>query len=237
MLELNALNGLNVLVVDDDNDFRAILCRCLKSFLKDVSLTELTGIGELRKRLIDHEGKVADLIVLDQNLADGQGISFLKEGLHKDSTILLVSSDIEPSIPGDAIQAGAAYFLYKRYVTQPLFEPLVKGILERGILQRELVAAKLSLGKMDAVKTLIATLRHEINNPLGAVLGAAYLLSSDKSASPEQQQAAALVEKSGQRIKHVLEELCKAVELEAVRKSNHLVFHVPGDESWDGKKD
>jgi nitrogen-specific signal transduction histidine kinase len=88
---------------------------------------------------------------------------------------------------------------------------------------------------MEVVRKLVATLRHEINNPLGAVLGAAFLLKSDASASAEQKEAAALVEASGARIKHVLNEMASATDLEEVQKGPESVFHVPGDPAWGAK--
>ena len=89
---------------------------------------------------------------------------------------------------------------------------------------------------LDTVKTLVGTLRHEINNPLGAVLGAAYLLRHSENATQDQKEAADLVESSGKRIKYVLDQLCKAIAVDAVNKANHKVFHIPGDEPWEQKK-
>jgi len=147
--------------------------------------------------------------------------------------VLCVSSDTSPEIPGATLKAGATYFLNKVQISEPLFEPLVRGILDRNQLQRELSQAKIDAAVIDTVRTLVSTLRHEINNPLGAVLGAAYLLRKDGEAAPEQARAAELVEVSGRRISHVLEQLCKAVSVEKVSKAQQEVFQIPGDEEWE----
>jgi len=68
--------------------------------------------------------------------------------------------------------------------------------------------------------------------PLGAVMGAAYVLSRSETASPEQKEAAGLVDTSSKRIKHVLDQICEAVEMKPVMKARHKVFHIPGDKPW-----
>lgn len=109
--------------------------------------------------------------------------------------------------------------------------------MERNRLMKELLSSRVNNAVIDSIKTHVGTLRHEVNNPLGAVLGAAYLLRMSEQATPEQKEAAELVERSGKRIKHVLDEICKAIELEtplqAVNKANQRVFHIPGDKPWE----
>lgn len=223
---------LEILIIDDDASFRRLLELRLKSFLKDMQATILPSLGEARTYLKSDKRPQLDLVILDEHLPDGRGVELLQEGWFQNLTVLTVSSDDAPEIPGATVQAGAAYFLNKRHVSEPLFQPLILGIMERNRLSRELEEARLQNALIDTVKTLVGTLRHEINNPLGAVLGAAYLLRENESATPELKEAAKLVESSGQRIKYVLDELCQAVELEPVTKANQKVFHIPGDEPW-----
>ena len=121
----------------------------------------------------------------------------------------------------------------KTQIGEPLFQPLVRGIIDQNRLRRKLTETKLKSVASETVRRLVATLRHEINNPLGAVLGAAYLLRTSSTASPEQVQAASLVEESGQRIKLVLDKLCEEIELEPVEKAHQQVFQIPGDKPWE----
>lgn len=223
-----------ILIIDDDASFRKIVQMRLKSFIPDLNLEQVDSLAKAREAL--KEKQKYDLVVLDEHLSDGRGLDLLKEGWFEDLAVLSVSSDDHPSIPGASLGAGATFFLNKMRVSEPLFQPLVQGIIDRNRLQRELGQARLQQEKVKTVKTLVATLRHEINNPLGAVLGAAYLLSNRPGATPEQRETAELVEKSGKRIKYVLDELCKAMEIEAVTKADHAVFHIPGDKPWDDKK-
>jgi response regulator of citrate/malate metabolism len=225
-----------ILIIDDDLSFKKIVEMRLKAIMPDASVTHFASLTEVRANLRTPESQDFDLIVIDQHLPDGRGSELLAEGWFRDKAILSVSSDNAPEIPGATVQAGATFFLSKRSVSEPLFKPLILGIIDRNRLSKELEQAKLNQAVIDTVKTLVGTLRHEINNPLGAVLGAAYLLSTAQGSTPEQKEAAELVESSGKRIKHVLEQLCKAVELDSVNKANQKVFHIPGDKAWETKK-
>ena len=223
----------NVLIIDDDKSFKRLLELRLKSFFPDVMITQFDSLSPAREFLKVSGAQQFDLIILDQNLPDGLGVSFLQEGWFQGLAVLTISSDTAPEIPGASVQAGSSYFLSKVQVSEPLFKPLIAGVIDRNRLQHKLNQHLIDSAVIDTVKTLVSTLRHEINNPLGAVLGAAYLLKTNPEAGSEQQEVATLVESSGKRIKHVLDELCKAIALEPVHKAKQKVFHIPGDKPWD----
>lgn len=223
-----------VLIIDDDKAFRKLLEISLRDVLPEISVVTADHLEPARK-IMSETKEEFDLVVLDQHLPDGRGVDLLEEGWFKELAVLMVSSDDAPDIPGASLKAGATYFLSKTRIREPLFKPLVQGIIDRNKIQHQLRQSLLDSAVLETVKTLVGTLKHEINNPLGAVLGAAYLLKTSPLGTDEQREAAALVESSGRRIKHVLEELCKAVALEPVTKANQKVFHIPGDKPWEGR--
>ncbi len=229
--------SLNVLIIDDDESFRKIVSMKLRSLFDELKITEYQDLATVRTAFTEQIGLSYDLVILDQHLPDGKGTDLLQEEWFEDIAVLSVSSDEAPEIPGESLKAGATYFLSKKNVTDPLFDPLVHGIIDRNRLQKKLKAAHVNRKVIEMVRSHIGTLRHEINNPLGAVLGAAFLIRSNEQSSSEQIQAAELVEKSGKRIKHVLDKICEAMELgtelEAVDKADQRVFHIPGDEPWE----
>ena len=230
-------SNYRILIVDDDVAFKKLLQIRLKSFIPGMAVESFGCLADARAYLKLHGAAEFDLIILDEHLPDGRGVAFMNEGWFEGLAVLSVSSDTAPEIPGATLQAGAAYFLSKVSVSEPLFKPLVQGIIDRNKLRRELENARINSAVIENIKTLVSTLRHEINNPLGAVLGAAYLLQNQQSATPEQKQAAELVESSGKRIKHVLDQICQqTVALEPVKKANQKVFHIPGDKPWVEKK-
>lgn len=222
-----------ILIVDDDESYKKIVEMRLKSFLSPLVLTWYNCLSDARAFLKDNKEADFDLVILDEHLPDGRGQEFLKEGWFDGIAVLSMSSDSAPEIPGAIMQAGADFFLSKSHLSQPLFQPLVHGLIQRNRLHKELQKARLNQAVIDTVKTLVLTLKHEINNPLGAVLGAAYILRNNPNANEDQKQAAELVESSGQRIKHVMEQLSKTIEVEAVEKANQKVFHIPGDKPWE----
>lgn len=226
----------SILIIDDDASFRKLLQLRLKSFIPDLDLTQKESLAQARLYLTEQreQGKFNDLVILDEHLTDGRGVELLNEGWFQDLAVLSVSSDDSPQIPGASLKAGASYFLSKVRVSEPLFQPLVVGIIDRNRLQRELNQTRLNNAITDTVRTLVSTLRHEINNPLGAVLGAAYLIRNADSSNLSKTEVAELVEASGKRIKHVLDQLCEAVEVRPVNKADHKVFHIPGDKPWSG---
>lgn len=225
-----------ILIIDDDAQFRRILQRRLLGFFQEASFQMFDNLTDARAFLQSEKDKRFDLVILDQHLPDGQGIDFLQEGWFANMVVVSMSSDNAPEIPGAAVRAGANYFLSKTVVSEPLFRPLLEGIIDRNRLHKELEEARIQLAQIQTVKTLVATLKHEINNPLGAVLGAAYLLQSAPLDPSESKRIAELVEASGSRIKHVLDQLCDAIALEPVTKGNQKVFHIPGDKPWEGNK-
>ena len=223
-----------VLVIDDDKSFGRLLELRLRSFIPDLNVTTIDTLEGARQILCSSSSSDLDLVFLDQNLPDGQGVQLLKEGLLEKCTVICVSSDETPEIPGETIRSGASFFLKKTSVAEPLFKPLVLGILERAKLEKQLNKAEVDAAILETVRTLVATLRHEINNPLGAVLGVAYLLeTSSQELSEDQKKAVKLLESSGNRIKHVLDQLCKAISVEPVQKAKQTLFHIPGDKPWE----
>lgn len=223
-----------ILIIDDDRQFKRLLELRINSFMKDARITSFGDLNSARSFLKEQKVLDFDLVVLDEHLPDGRGVELLREGWFEKLAVLTISSDTAPEIPGASLEAGSMFFLNKIQIKEPLFEPLLRGIIERNRIQRELDQTQMNAVVNETVRTLVATLRHEINNPLGAVFGAAYILKTSPSASPDQLEAIELVESSSKRIKHVLDELCKVIDVEPVTKANQKVFHIPGDERWKG---
>lgn len=221
-----------ILIVEDDVAFQKILKLRLLSWQEDCSITVASRISQARS-VLDEETAGFDLVILDQHLPDGLGNELFSHPALQASTVLAVSADDTPNLPGKAVIAGAQHFLGKRQVSAPLFIPLIEALIERKSLEKELRDKELNENRLETIKLLLRTLRHEINNPLGAVLGATFLVRSSGGLDEEQTKALRLIEQSGNRIKHVLQQLCQTAELERVTKGREEVFQVPGDPSWE----
>ena len=227
------MSKIDVLIIDDDANFRMLVSLKLSSWKKDLKITEAEDLATA-KEILDKMHPT--LIVLDQHLPDGLGPTILTHKNTEQAAILATSSDSSPELMGNAVKAGAGHFLNKTQIKEALFIPLVEALIESKKLEVELLNIKLKESKLDTIKTLISTLRHEINNPLGGIMGASYLLNIDTSAfSDDQIKALRLVEQSTKRIKNVIEQLYKTAEVEEVEKGSEKLFQVPGDKNWEDK--
>jgi len=220
-----------IFILEDDPSFQKVLEIRLKAWKKEVKFHSAPSITAAKELLSAPPCKF-ELAILDQQLPDGMGWELFNHPTLSSTVILAVSADTSPELPGQTIKAGAQHFLAKRQVTEPLFTPLLDALLERRKLQEQLLEMQLKEKQIGTIKKLLATLRHEINNPLGAVLGGAYILKMKGTLDAEQTRALELIEESGTRIKHVLQQLCHTADLETVKKADEDLFHVPGDPEW-----
>jgi len=221
--------SLRILIIDDDKDFRRLIEIRLRAWKKEA---EIAVAGDLATATAILDKRAFHLVIKDQHLPDGLGSDFKHPNL-ENATILAVSSDEAPELPGDALRGGAEHFLGKRQVSEGLFIPLIEALLDRTAYKRRLMEHTVRVSRMESINRLVTTLKHEINNPLGAVLGGAYLVKTAGNLDEEQRKALELIEESGKRIKHVLSELGEAIELEEAKKASEDVFIIPGDKPWE----
>lgn len=222
--------SLRIFILEDDSAFFKIVQIRLKSWRDDLTITRAENIAAGRRTLDEQEP--FDLAIFDQHLPDGRSSELLAHPKLEFTATLAVSSDTSPDMPASTVIAGAQHFLGKRQVTEALFLPLVAALVQRAQLERELAEAKLKQLQLSTVKTLVATLQHEINNPLGAMFGGAYLIKNMGDLSDDQRDALRVIESSSERIRQVIKRLCETVELEQVKKGADDVFHIPGDAPW-----
>ena len=223
---------MNVLIVEDDMNFAKVVEIRLRGWRKDLRLQHARSIADARV-LLDNPKEKFDLAILDQHLPDGIGADLIEHPKLQESAVLAVSADEAPELPARALVAGAQHFLSKRQVTEPLFIPLLEALVSRKELESKIAESRDRESRMKTIRLLLATLRHEINNPLGAVLGGAYLLKTGGGLAAEQKEALRLIEASGHRIKHVIQQLCDTADLEEVVKGQEALFQIPGDPKWE----
>ena len=225
----------NILLIDDDRDFIEILKLRLSSILPDAGYTVFHTLASAENYLKEEE-PVIDLVVIDEHLPDGRGSEFIKRGYFLDTAVLSMSSDPNPEVAASSVGSGATFFLNKTHAQAELFKHLVLGLLQRNILSKSLQKAAHKLTTLDTVKKMISTLKHEINNPLAAIIGGLYLLNNSENLSTDERQALKLIETSSTRIKEVIDKLQFADELTKSKKANQEVFNIPGDAPWGKKK-
>lgn len=222
---------IKTLILDDDQSFARIVELRLKTWNADLDVTFAESITEA-KEILESAEEEFELAILDQHLPDGLGFELIEHPGLQNTAVLSVSSDDNPDLPVQNVKAGAGYFLKKTEVATSIFTSLVDAVIQRKALQLQAHELDLERTKVDTIKKLLSTLKHEINNPLGAVFGATYLLKSINEIDPKHEETIELLERSSQRINHVLTQLADTAELEEVTKGDEELYHVPGDEPW-----
>ncbi|HEY4064987.1 MAG TPA: response regulator [Puia sp.] len=103
-----------ILIVDDDHDLCTILSRKLRN------IAQLHSEGTLAGCLNYLKDVKPSLMLLDNSLPDGFGVSFLKKFSHlfKDIKIIVITSDTDKNLENDSLSAGAVYFLPKPFSIQ-----------------------------------------------------------------------------------------------------------------------
>jgi CheY-like chemotaxis protein len=186
--------------------------------------------------------EAVDLVLLDRMLPDGDGVT-LCQALKDDPVtqgipvILLTSrGSVEDRV--DGLQRGADDYIAKPFHAGE-FLARVRGCLRTLWLQRELVqkAEELALKNLEleqtqqrlvhserlaAIGEVGLAIRHDVNNPLGTVLGYTdLLLSQPETLSPEAMKKLEAIRRAALRIRDVVR------RLEGIRH-DRTVEYIPG---------
>lgn len=217
------------LIIDDEKNFRQILRMRINALSYQFNIVEKVNLESAREFLSNN---IPLLVFLDQHLPDGLGHSLLEEAHLSSSIVIALSSDESPELPVANLKKGARLFFQKSETSRSFFFPMIDALIARVELENKKKLEHETNAKISTVQKLIKTLQHEINNPLGAVLGSLFLLKSEKSSEEDKKEAIKLLEDSSSRIKNVLDKLASALTLEEVEKGPDLLFHIPGDKEW-----
>jgi two-component system, chemotaxis family, chemotaxis protein CheY len=116
---------MNALIIDDSRAMRSILSRILRKAGFEVREAEhgLAGLEQLR------EGTKTDLVLVDWNMPEMDGLSFLKAARRnrdfRDIRMMVVTTETEMGRMSEALAAGA-----NEYVMKPFTEDVILQKLE-----------------------------------------------------------------------------------------------------------
>lgn len=241
-----------ILVVEDSPVQAALVCDLLDQ--QGYRASWMTTIAEARARA---RTAPPDLFVLDRGLPDGDGSVLCKELKADPSTreipvILLTAQDrVEERVEG--LLSGADDYIAKPYHREELLAR-VHGCLRTRALQqalrqkaeeleqknRDLLATQARLvqaERLAAIGEIGLAIRHEVNNPLGTVLGnAELLLHQRESLPPDVQKKLEVIHRSCIRIRDVVRRL---EELNEDRTVEYLpgmqMTDLRGEETGEGR--
>lgn len=133
---------LRVLVVDDDAVDRMAVRRQLARTGLEVQADEVQGVLEAIERLTQAR---FDCVLLDFNLPDGDGLTFLR-GLRTAGIsvpVVMLTGQSDPEVVADLVMAGAADYLPKSLLTpERLLQSLGRCCSAHEAVRRVLEAAE-----------------------------------------------------------------------------------------------
>ncbi len=105
-----------ILIIDDEVDIRFLLKRALKSYNYNVVEAE-----SLKQGLEVLNETHPDIVILDVNLPDGNGIYYARKFKNSKNIVIFISADNDKLLEGYR-EVGANGFLKKPFVIEQLLE-------------------------------------------------------------------------------------------------------------------
>jgi signal transduction histidine kinase len=207
---LSYLEGARVLLVDDDPQDRQLAARELRQMAPGIDIQDVRTEGELTAAL---DGNAFDIAVTDYQLQWSTGLEVLKriKEVHPGRPVVMFTASGSEEIAVAAMKAGLDDYLTKSLKHFSRLPYLVGVALERAAIRDELERARRS--HRDALETeiqrkndFLATLAHELRNPLAPIRYAARLIREGAKPS-ELAQARAMIERQSAQMARLLDDL------------------------------
>jgi len=208
-----------ILLVDDDPDLARLVATVLAQH----------GFGTPEHVLTAREGleraAAADVVLLDHQLPDGDGLALL-DALHarpEPPAVIMITGNGNAALAAAALRHGAEDYLVKDASLPTLLPQIVERVRRVRDLGRALAAAErdlLAAERHAAVGEMTVTLHHEINNPLmSASAEVELLLAGGDPLTGTQREALAQVRAQLGRIGDILR---RARELRQASSTDYL---------------
>ena len=184
-----------LLIEDNPGD-----ARLLREMLRDARGSRFRL--ECAERLSDGLERLArggiEVLLLDLSLPESQGLdTFLRVRAHAPGVpvVVLTGSDDE-ELGNRAVQSGAQDYLTKGQVDSHLLGRALRYAIERGRIEEELRRRVEQLAEMDRRKDeFLATLAHELRNPLAPIRNALHILRLSGGSGPAAERVHEMMER------------------------------------------
>jgi signal transduction histidine kinase len=171
-------NCLRLLLVEDSEDDAELLLGQLRRAGIEAVHRRVMTEAELREALRDRSWQA---ILSDNSLPqfDAHGVLRVVKELGVDIPVLVVSGTLEEEAAVSLLRAGAQDFLLKDRLAR-LAPALLREVREAALRaeQRQMREQLMINDRMASIGVLAAGVAHEINNPLGVLLGTLELMST-----------------------------------------------------------
>lgn len=193
--------GVRTLVIDDDPSIVRFLEIYLESqgFEIHSALTGEEGLAQANRL-------APDLILLDQMMPGLDGIEVLRRLKDGERTqripvvILTARSDVGEKVKG--LDLGVDDYITKPFDIRELTARLLSVVARRREQDENTEAEKLK-----TLREVVASVSHEVNNPLAAILMCAEALELRADTSPYVQQKSRVIQENVLRIRDILKRL------------------------------
>ena len=212
---------MNILLVDDQKFFLTLY----QGLLKEANPSYNFICAETGREAVSKFNNKVDLIILDYLLPDMDGIQVLLEILAKDPymPVIIITGAGSESIATAALKNGA----YDYVVKTDEYIKTLPFVVEQGIERKRLIEEtrrfeiqRMEVERLAVLKETVATLSHEINNPLTSILMTAQLLRDRHCSKDEHamQKLSILIENA----KRIAEKVVKLSNAVAVVKKDYV---------------
>jgi signal transduction histidine kinase len=198
-----------ILVIDDEDDYRAMIKVTLKMIGYDV-IEASNGLDGLAAARMHHP----DLVLCDIKMPEMDGYTLLGR-LKEDPAcaaipFVFLTGNAAKSDRRQGMQLGADDYLTKPFTSDELITAIKTRLARKKSLQKYYEL------QFDDIKTsFVRSLPHEFRTPLHAILGYAQILQEESGLPAEEvKEIGAFIDKSGRRLHHLLENMILFGELQ-----------------------
>ncbi|NUN69905.1 MAG: response regulator [Bacteroidetes bacterium] len=191
-----------ILVIDDEESYRQIISMTLQMTGYEV-LEATNGLDGLAAAKMHHP----DLILCDVNMPKMDGHALLaalrNEQEFAGIPFVFLTGNAGPGDLRKGMQAGADDYLTKPFSAEELINAVATRITKKRTIQKYFES------QFDDIRSNIAlSLPHEFRTPLNGILGFSQILAEEEDVAPEEvRQIGSMINKSGKRLHHLLENL------------------------------
>lgn len=203
---------MNILLVDDQKFFLTLY----QGLLKEADPSYNFICAETGREAISKFNNKINLVILDYLLPDMDGIQVLLEILAKDPymPVIIITGAGSESIATAALKNGA----YDYVVKTDEYIKTLPFVVEQGIERKRLIEEtrrfeiqRMEVERLAVLKETVATLSHEINNPLTSILMTAHLIKDKCSEDEYMMQKLSVLIENAKRIEEKVAKLSNAV--------------------------
>jgi len=200
---------LRALLVEDNPDHAELMRVYLE---RENIVSDVVGSGG---ECLERAGDGYDVILLDYYLPDIDGLEVLKglKGREVDLPVVMITGHGDEQVAVEAMKGGA----YDYVVKSGMYFLVVPEVARRAVeahrtskrLEEELIQAQ----RREAIVQTAIAVNHEINNPLGVILGNAELLLSQlKDADEGVVRKLRIIEEQCIKIKEITQKLANLTD-------------------------